>query len=258
MLRQYVMKQESAINSDADVDPTKFRQRGTDVSRLEGFSDGVFGFAMTLLVVSLDVPQTFDELSEDLRGFVAFGLCFALLITVWRIHYQYFRRYGLKDATTFALNSILLFVVLFFVYPLKFLFTVVVNGLLGLPQTARLDSGAIVPMVLPNQTRDLIIVYSLGYMAVFGVFALMFVNAYRQREALQLNALELFETRLSIQIEVVNIAVGLLAIVVALLLGPSDPGNAGWIFLLLWPLRTIQEIIAARQRRVLLSSLDIQ
>ena len=30
---------------------------GREVSRLEGFSDAVFGFALTLLVVSLEVPE---------------------------------------------------------------------------------------------------------------------------------------------------------------------------------------------------------
>ena len=34
--------------------------RHRDVSRLEGFSDAVFGFALTLLVVSLEVPETMD------------------------------------------------------------------------------------------------------------------------------------------------------------------------------------------------------
>jgi hypothetical protein len=37
-----------------------FRWRGGEVSRLEGFSDAVFGFGLTLLVVSLEVPQTLD------------------------------------------------------------------------------------------------------------------------------------------------------------------------------------------------------
>src|SRR3954451_8133937 len=99
-----------------------FRWRATEISRLEGFSDAVFAFAVTLLVVSLEVPKSFTELIAVMKGFVAFGICFAMLVLVWKEHTIYFRRYGLQTPMIVFLNSALLFLVLLYVYPLKFLF----------------------------------------------------------------------------------------------------------------------------------------
>jgi len=105
--------------------------RRREVSRIEGFSDAVFAFAVTLLVVSLEVPHTFDDLWIAMRQFFAFAICFALLFQVWWRHFNFFRRYGLEDTATIALTGILLFVVLFYVYPLKFVFKMVIDQLLG-------------------------------------------------------------------------------------------------------------------------------
>ena len=55
-------------------DNKKFRWRSHEVSRTEGLSDAVFGFAITLLVVSLEVPRTFSELMYAMRGFGAFAI----------------------------------------------------------------------------------------------------------------------------------------------------------------------------------------
>src|SRR3954462_4063295 len=74
-----------------------FRWRGNELSRVEGFTDAVFAFAVTLLVVALEGPHTFEGLLDVLRGFPAFIICFALLMTFWTAHYRYHRRYGLED-----------------------------------------------------------------------------------------------------------------------------------------------------------------
>ena len=58
-----------------------------------------------------------------MRGFFAFGICFALLANVWYQHYRFFRRYALETPWAVVLNCALLFFVLFYVYPLKFVFT---------------------------------------------------------------------------------------------------------------------------------------
>jgi hypothetical protein len=85
-----------------------------------------YGFLM-----QREVPRTFKELSETMRGFVPFAICFAMLIKIWSAQFLWFRRYGLQNGLTIALNSLLLFVVLFYVCPLKFLFTYLVSALTG-------------------------------------------------------------------------------------------------------------------------------
>ncbi len=57
--------------------------RRHEISRLEAFSDAVFAFALTLLVVSLDVPKSYDDLMTLMAGFVPFAASFALLTWIW-------------------------------------------------------------------------------------------------------------------------------------------------------------------------------
>ena len=227
-----------------------FSWRGEDVSRLEGFSDAVFAFAVTLLVVSLEVPQTFDELLAAMRGFFAFAVCFALLFSVWHDHYRFFRRYGLRDNFTVYLNAALLFIVLFYVYPLKFVFTMLVDQLLGFGEKVRLPNGSVTEAIEPAQWPLLMVIYGAGFVAVQLVFVLLYLRAYSLRGALGLDAHELSITREEIQSSLLNALIGLASVAIAVIGGQEAVGWAGFIYLLIFPLQVIHgRLMDSRRRR---------
>jgi uncharacterized membrane protein len=226
-----------------------FSWRGEDVQRIEGLADAVFGFALTLLVVSLEVPNTFDELLATMRGFFAFAISGWLLYSVWFDHYIFFRRYGLQDTLTMHLSSVLLFVVLFYVYPLKFLFTALMDELLGFSTQVGTSTGAVVQEIKPAQWPLLIVLFGVGFVVVQLVYFLLYWRAYALRGMLELDAYEASITRQEIQGYLLLAAVGLTSIAVALLGGVEASSWAGWVYLLIWPLMTINGYIMTRRRR---------
>jgi uncharacterized membrane protein len=230
-----------------------FRWRGESVSRIEGFSDAVFGFALTLLVVSLEVPKTSAELLATMRGFFAFAVCFTILFGMWRSHYVFFRRYGLGDRAVHVLNGMLLFVVLFFVYPLKYLFTYLIGALLltvhAVPaESAEAFKRSIVSMVTEKDARPIILVYGAGYLAVSLVFASMYVHAYRSRAVLELDPIEVHITRDALQEHLIQAGIAVLSMTIAC---AWDPGIAGFSYFLIGPLLTVHGTWMGRKRRAL-------
>ena len=207
--------------------------RRHDVSRLEAFSDAAFAFALTLLVVSLNVPRSYDELMQLLQGSLSFACCFALLVWIWHEHNLFFRRYGLQDGLTVFLNGVLLFVVLFYVYPLKFMFD---------SMFAQMMPGAhpdLTRMTLPQLSRASA-VYALGFIVLFVMFALLYGHAYRRRERLELTPMEVFDAKSYAGHHLVSAGVGVVSLLVALFaplqFAPLSPmcfalmGPAHWYF----------------------------
>ena len=217
-----------------------FRMRGREVSRLESFSDAVFGFAITLLVVSLDVPKTYADLITAMRGFPAFALCFLFLALIWNSHYQYCRRYGLDDGAARFLTCVMLFLVLFYVYPLKFLFNFSVTGLL-------IDETSRSVVMTGTEYTNMLVIYGVGFAAVYLALALLYLHAYRMRDALELTELERFDTRNQLVRLSALIAIGLAAALLACI--PSVRNWSTLIYLLLFPILRTFRIIHRQHRK---------
>jgi low temperature requirement protein LtrA len=212
----------------------KFRLRGREVVRIEAFSDAVFAFAATLLVVSLEVPKTFAELEASLHGFLAFGLSFTALLAIWAVHNSFFRRFGLQDRMTVILNSALLFVVLFYVYPLKFVAVSISDRLLG---ESRMPGGE-ARIASFHDLGTLFVIYGLGFVAVFFCIALLYWHAARQKETLGLDDLERYDALTTCHHYLLFAAVGLLSMAMAWAGVGLKVGAPGWIYALLGPLCT--------------------
>ncbi|MBI2427671.1 MAG: DUF1211 domain-containing protein [Ignavibacteriales bacterium] len=230
-----------------------FNWRGGDISRIEGFSDNVFGFALTLLVVTLEVPRTFTQLEETFHGFIGFALAFALLAVVWYDHYQYFRRFGLDDRFVLWMNFLLLFVVVFFVYPTKFLATLLVKMFSGMSINVTLADGTVVRAIENHQWPTMMVAYGIGFIVIYAIYFFMYLHAYRQREHLELTATELVHTKGEMAGHCANCCIGLISISLVIFGGPGMAFYSGMMYWLIGP---AQGIIGYRRGKNIRSLLD--
>lgn len=220
MIREKIFK-----NPEDHYTDHGFRLRGHDVKRIETFSDAVFAFAVTLLIVSLEVPKTFEELLVTMRGFFAFALCFALLMMVWHEQHVFFRRYALDDKFSLFLNSALLFIILFYVYPLKFLFSLLFSDNIYGHEKNPFS-------ITQDQVPQLMIIYGLGYIAIYTIFFLLYAHALRKKKELELTPLEVFDTRTKIYSQLILISVGVGSVLLAMILPSGYSGISGMFYFL--------------------------
>lgn len=203
-----------------------FLWRNHEILRIEAFSDAVFAFAVTLTVVSLEVPLTFHELIENMKGLLGFGICFLFLVLIWYKQYLFFRYFGLRDLATIVINSVLIFVILCYVYPLKFLFSLITTG-------NEVNQDGVITHRIDQyyEMKELMIVYSAGFAAVYLMLFLLYRHAWLKREELSLNAIELFNLKSAMYADLIMFGIGVAAILTAWILSDEVAGNA-WVWYL--------------------------
>jgi uncharacterized membrane protein len=219
--------------------------RSHEPSRLETFSDAVFAFAVTLLMISIEVPHTFNELFEVFKGVLSFVACFAILFIIWNGQNLFFRRYGINDSYTTFLNAALLFVVLIYVYPLKFLFVAWLGG----GDNTTMQNGHLVPVITEQQLPTLMYLYHAGYFAVYLLFLLMYSYARKKAHEINLTPAEIFETDSLIIINMVNCALAAVAALVVLLVKPENSGSSGMVYVSIPIVYTVLFSVRGKMRR---------
>jgi len=189
--------------------------RQHEVTRLKGFSDAVFGFSLTLLVVSL----------EPIRSS------------------KFFCRYGLQDAWTAFVNAVLLFVVVFYVYPLKFLTTSVLARFRWLPEED-------LPQAFDG--RFVMLLYSTGVVLIFGLFVLLYRHAWAKRAELGLSAADELTLKYARRAHVLSASLGVASILlVAVLKDDTEMWIPGVIYGLMGPLHAWNGFSAGRAHEAL-------
>ena len=192
----------------------KFRHRASEILRIEALSDAVFAFSVSLLVASLEVPQTFDELIVIVNGAVPFFATVAILFLLWYQQYIFFRHYGLNDFTTIVLNLLYVAVILFYLYPLKFLFSFLLAWWTGMDLFPKAFGKTI---ITPQQFPNLIILFSIGYFVIWSLLYLMHKRALLFSAELKLNTYEILYTRREVRGAFVNAMIGIIASVLPLM-----------------------------------------
>jgi uncharacterized membrane protein len=214
-MRQFVKKSD---NQHYGV----FKARGRDASRLEQLSDCVFALAITMSLFSTQAPHNFNELTLFISDFVPFAISIVAVIWIWHGHYQFFMRFGLRDMKIIVLNTFMMLIVLFFVYPLKFLstwlvsyFTLIIKGLLidrAYFQELALMGKQMIPW---TEMPALMIIYDCGFLAIFATFIFMYRHAFKNSDLLQLTKKEVITTKSIIAHYTGISVVGLISLAIA-------------------------------------------
>lgn len=228
-------------------DTMGFRHRGERTTRLEAFVDAAFAFALSLVVIaSVSEMDTADEMLGALKQVPAFAACFWLLSTFWRGHVDWSERFGLDDARSRQWSLLLIFLVLIFVFPLKIVFSVFFAWI----------SGELLPAGFRFRTMDdvrlMFQMFAVAFGSMGAVLVMLNRRAWRQREALGLDAAEIDSLRLVMRLWGLLPLFALLSIALSFWDASLRYGAPGMIFFVM---HLAQHVLRVRHRRRLTTAL---
>jgi uncharacterized membrane protein len=136
--------------------PASFDRESLEFGRVVNLSDAVFAFAMTLLVLGIELPEQTTgplagQLPRVLPSLGAFALSFALVAATWWQHHRFVARLQRVDGRLVALDLVFLGVVALVPFP---------TGVVGRHPT---DPAAVVTFAAAFVTLTLLAVAMVAY-----------------------------------------------------------------------------------------------
>ena len=95
-----------------------------DTGRIESFSDGVFAFAITLLVLDInvghsDLPHLWHALGHQWPSYLGYVTSFLTVGGIWLVHHTIFQYARYADRQVMVTNLVLLMTIAFLPFPTR-------------------------------------------------------------------------------------------------------------------------------------------
>lgn len=203
-------------------------------NRIEALSDAIFGLALTFLVVKMEIPKNYAEFESMSHGFVGFFVTFIMLFIIWNNQGRTLNAITHVDAVFKLLTACFLFTILFFVFPLKYLFTMSVEILLPMTNVEH----SIIETLSLSQIKQLIQTFSQSIIAIFGLLMLMHIYIFFNQGKLILCHPEAFVKR-EIFMDAVIIILASLSYSLVIISTPEYLYFTGLIYTLIVPCRFV-------------------
>lgn len=184
--------------------------------RVAALSDGIFAFAATLMVVDIGTTIDIKNVEAQLPLFISFGVAFFVMMLLWKVHYNFFQRTKYVDNWIIAANTLLLFTILFYLFPLKTLINSVTQQI-GMSQ---------------EDLAQLFILYGIGFVLIFSAYSYLYWRAFN-KDTKNKNPLEL---KFYYRHFLIFVVVGIISVFLSVLQLGMRIGFPGFVYAFLGPL----------------------
>lgn len=187
----------------------KINYRGETTTRLDSLTDAVFGIAITLLIFNISEASSFNDLLLFAKSFPALLMGIIFLILIWQEHVSFSLIYSTNSKSIRILNVFFITLVIFYIYPLKFLSRLLTNLFFDTNLELSIE-GIEIP--------KLMIFYGLVIFTIYVILFLFYISVLKQKQKYDFTEYEVLFTKFQSTRLIIMFSVPLFSVIITLIL----------------------------------------